>query len=236
MLYRDRVVSVVVPAFNEEKLIGVTLDTMPEYVDHIIVVNDGSTDNTRSIVEVYMEKDPRIELISHDVNGGVGAAVVSGYKRSLELGVDVAAVMAGDNQMDPAELPKLLDPVVGGEVDYAKGNRLLSDVYREGMSRWRFLGNALLTLLTKVASGYWQIMDPQNGFTVISRRGLMSVDWGDVFSYYGYCNDILVRLNVQGLRIRDVLIPARYGEEESKIKYLEYILRVSWMLLKGFLY
>lgn len=235
-MYKGKRVSVVVPALNEEKLIGLTLGTMPDYLDYIIVVNDGSVDSTKSIVEQYMGDDPRIILINHTTNGGVGAAIISGYRKSIELGVDAVAVMAGDYQMDPVYLPRLLDPVIEGRVDYAKGNRLLSEEYRRGMSRWRYLGNSILTLLTKIASGYWQIMDPQNGYTVISRDALEAVNWDQVFTYYGYCNDILIKLNIQGFKILDVPIPAKYGDESSKIKYISYILRVSRMLFSGFFY
>lgn len=163
-MYRGRKIGVVVPAYNEEMLIGETLSGIPEYVDKIYVVDDGSTDRTAEIVEEFAKKDNRIILIRHEKNRGVGAAIVSGYKKALEDGMDIVAVMAGDNQMDPAFLPDLLDPIVEGKADYAKGNRLLSPEYRRGMSKWRFFGNSILTLLTKIASGYWQMMDPQNGY------------------------------------------------------------------------
>jgi len=233
-LYKDRKIGVVVPAFNEELLIGPTLETVPDFVDVVYAVDDCSSDRTLSVMQEIAERDNRVVVIHHEVNGGVGAAIVSGYKRCLVEDVDIAVVMAGDNQMDPEMVPRLLDPVVEGRADYAKGNRLIGRGYREGMSRWRFLGNAILTFLTKISSGYWKIMDPQNGFTAIGRDALETLDWDGLFTYYGYCNDILVRLNVYGFRVRDVSIPARYGDEKSKIRYGPYILRVSGLLLRNF--
>ena len=233
-MYRDLVVSVVVPAYNEESLIVETLESLPEYIDHVFVVDDGSRDGTWEVIIECQGKDPRIVPLQHEKNRGVGAAIITGYKKALEEEVDVTVVLAGDNQMDPRHIPDLLDPIVEGRADYAKGNRLMSEEYRKGMSRWRTLGNMMLTFLTKLASGYWQIIDPQNGYTAISRRALEALDLDRVYAYYGYCNDLLVKLNVNGFRVADVQIPARYGNERSKIRYASYIVRVSLMLLRNF--
>jgi len=235
-MYREHRIGVVVPAYNEEMLIGETLNNIPAYVDKIYVVDDGSTDKTVEVVEGFAENDGRTILIRHEENKGVGAAIVSGYKKALEDGTDVVAVMAGDNQMDAAFLPSLLDPIIEGEADYAKGNRLLSPEYRRGMSKWRFFGNSILTFLTKMASGYWQLMDPQNGYTAISEQALERINLDLIYPWYGYCNDLLVKLNVYGFRVVDVPHPARYGKEKSKIKYSKYIPKVSWLLLKDFLW
>lgn len=235
-MYRERWIAVVVPAYNEELLIGPTLDTMPECVDRVYVVDDCSTDQTSARIGEREACDPRIVSLRHEVNSGVGAAIVTGYTAALADGMDIVAVMAGDNQMDPAFLPKLLDPVVDEKADYAVGNRLINPEFRKDMSRWRFCGNAALTLLTKIASGYWQLMDPQNGYTAISRRALETIPLDAVYPRYGYCNDILVRLNVYGFRVKNVPHPARYGLERSKIKYSSYIVRLSRLLLKDFLW
>lgn len=161
---------------------------------------------------------------------------MTGYKRALEDEIDITAVMAGDNQMDPAFLPRLLDPIIGGKCDYTMGNRLISPQYRKGMSRWRFFGNSILTFLTKMASGYWQMMDPQNGYTAISSRALERLSLDGIYPGYGYCNDLLVKLNVWGFRVVNVPHPARYGKEKSGVKYSTYIFRVSRLLLKDFLW
>jgi hypothetical protein len=138
--------------------------------------------------------------------------------------------------MDLDLLPKLLDPIVEGEADYAKGNRLLSEEFRRSMPRFRFFGNSVLTFLTKIASGYWKTMDPQNGYTAISRRALDSIAVENLYEYYGYCNDLLVKLNAKGMRVADVAMPAVYGDEESSITYSTYIRKVSTMLLGNFLW
>ncbi len=234
--YRGRRIAVVVPAYNEEELIGEVLDGIPDYVARVYAVDDGSTDATGAIIEDYARLDPRIVAIHHDPNRGVGAAITSGYKRAVADGMDIAAVMAGDNQMDPACLPALLDPIVDGRADYTKGNRLINEAYRTGMSPWRSFGNSILTFLTKVASGYWQMMDPQNGYTAISVRALAELPLDSVYQGYGYCNNLLVWLNIHNMTVRDVAIPARYGREKSKIRYSTYIPRVSKLLLGNFLF
>ena len=234
--YRGRRIAVVVPAYNEEELIGEVLDGIPDYVAKVYAVNDGSSDRTGEIIEDYARRDPRVVPIHHSPNRGVGAAITSGYKRAIEDGMDIAAVMAGDNQMDPAYLPALLDPIVEGRADYTKGNRLINEAYRKGMPAWRSFGNSILTFLTKIASGYWQMMDPQNGYTAISVKALAELPLDSIYQGYGYCNNLLVWLNIHNMTVRDVAIPARYGREKSKIRYSTYIPRVSRLLLSNFLF
>jgi glycosyltransferase involved in cell wall biosynthesis len=226
----------VVPAYNEELLIEKTLSSIPKYVDKIYVIDDGSTDNTYSLMEKCACADLRIVCIKHEENQGVGGAIITGYKKCLEDNMDISVVLAGDNQMDPGHIPNLLKPLINGGYDYSKGNRLISADYREGMSKWRFLGNALLTFLTKLSSGYWNIMDPQNGYTAITQEALESINLDKVYPWYGYPNDLLVKLNAYGFRVKDVNIPARYGDENSNISYITYIFKVSWLLLCNFLW
>jgi glycosyltransferase involved in cell wall biosynthesis len=176
----------------------------------------------------------RVVPIRHEENRGVGAAIKTGYRRAYEDGIDVVAVMAGDGQMDPDLLSAILDPVVTGRADYSKGNRLLSEDYSEGMSGWRLFGNSLLTLLTKVSSGYWKMMDPQNGYTAISRRALDRIDLDAVFDDYGFANAMLVHCNVANLRVADVPTPAVYGDEESHIEYSTFVPQLSALLARGF--
>ncbi len=231
-MYKAYKIGVVIPAYNEENHIKDTIETIPDFVDRIYVIDDGSTDKTAEIVKTLTEQ--RIHLLQHKVNKGMGAALVTGYKVALRDEMDVIAKLDGDNQMDPEQLPNMLDPIVEGKADYTKGNRLLSPGYRRGMSKWRFFGNTILSFLTKIGSGYWQIMDPQNGYTAISREVLERIDIDSIYTYYGYCNDILVKLNVYGYRVMDVVMPARYGLEKSSIKYSKYIIKVSIMLLQNF--
>lgn len=235
-MYRNKLIAVVVPAYIEELLIEPTLTSIPDFVDRIYAVNDASPDRTGAIIDTCAENDPRIIPIHHEKNKGVGAAIISGYKQAIKDSMDIAVVMAGDNQMDPAFLPELLDPVADGVVDYTVGNRLVNEQFRKGMSKWRFVGNSVLTLLTKIASGYWQLMDPQNGYTAISRRALETISLDLVYPRYGYCNDLLVWLNTFGFRVKNIPHPARYGLERSKIKYSTYIVRLSWLLLNAFIW
>jgi glycosyltransferase involved in cell wall biosynthesis len=234
--YRGKQVAVVVPAYNEEDLIGETMGSIPAYVARVYVVDDGSKDRTGAIIDAYARYDTRVVPIHHRPNRGVGAAITSGYLQAVEDGMDVVAVMAGDNQMDPTYLSSLLDPIVEGKADYTKGNRLINEAYRTGMPGWRSFGNSLLTFLTKIASGYWQMMDPQNGYTAISGKALSQLPLTEVYQGYGYCNNLLVWLNIHNMTVRDIAIPARYGREKSKIRYSTYIPRVSKLLLGNFLF
>lgn len=225
-------ISVTVPAYNEEKLIGRTLAGIPPSIDRIIVVDDASTDRTAE--ELRRIADPRVEIIRHEMNGGVGAAIVTGYRRFLETGDDVCVVMAGDAQMDPADLERLVEPVVSERADYAKGNRLNQrDVFRV-MPKERIVGNVIFTLLTKWASGYWHVVDSQCGYTAVSREILDRLDLDRVYRRYGFPNDFLVKLNAARARVADVSVRAIYGEEVSGINPWITIPRICMLLVRGF--
>ena len=226
-------VAVVVPAFDEERLVGGTVRGIPEFVDRIVVVDDASTDGTAASVEVV--DDPRVRVLRHERNAGVGAAIATGYRRALEEGIDVVCVMAADNQMDPDELRGLAEPVARGEVDYAKANRLVSGEAWKVIPRTRYLGNAVLSLLTKIASGYWHVADSQAGFTAISLDALRRLDLDELYPRYGFPNDMLVHLNVQNARVRDVPSRPIYDVgERSGIKLRSVVPRISWLLFKRF--
>jgi glycosyltransferase involved in cell wall biosynthesis len=235
-MLKNTSIAVIVPAYNEELLIKETLEAVPPFVDRIYAIDDGSRDRTPLIIKACAEKDPRIHAVFLPTNNGVGAAIVNGYRKVLDDAIDIAVVMAGDNQMDPMVMPALIDPILKKKADYTKGNRLLSPEYRRGMSKWRFIGNTILTFLTKFSSGYWNLMDPQNGYTAVSRRVLERLSLDQIYPRYGYCNDLLVKLNIFRFRVMDIEMPARYGREQSKIRYAPYIGKVSWLLLKGFFY
>ncbi|MXR40374.1 glycosyltransferase [Halobaculum sp. WSA2] len=180
--------------------------------------------------------DDRIVAIQHEENRGVGGAIKTGYLRARDDEVAATAVMGGDGQMDPDVLETLFDPIVDGEADYVKGNRFAGRRDRGDMPRLRFVGNAVLGALTKIASGYWSTGDPQSGYTAISRRALHEADIENMYEFYGYCNDLLVKLNVARLRVVDLPNPIIYGDEESHIRYRTYVPRVSWMLFRNFLW
>lgn len=209
-------IAVVIPAYNEGKLIEQVLQTLPDIVDEVVVVDDASGDDTAAKVRAFQSNSQRpIHLVEHGRNRGAGAAVMSGYERVLELDVAVAALMAGDAQTDPEDLPALLEPVVRGEVDYTKGNRLFSGDAWKVIPRVRYLGNAVLSLLTKIASGYWHIADSQTGYTAINVEMLRRLKLKKVYAKYGWPNDFLIRLNVLGARVRDVTIKPIYNVGEQ---------------------
>lgn len=236
-MFEGATIGVVVPAYNEEKLIGRVLETIPPFVDKVIVVDDASTDGTGEVVRRYMQKDKRIEMIRHDANQGVGAAIATGYKRAVELGLQVVAVMAGDGQMDPADLPALVGPVARGELDYAKGNRLFSGESWRMIPHTRYLGNALLSLLTKIASGYWHVADSQTGYTAISLETLKKLDLDKIYKRYGVPNDLLVKLNCVNARVRDIPVRPIYNiGERSGIRFSRVIPALLLLLFKGFMY
>src|SRR3954464_1105538 len=232
-MLEGRKVAVVVPAHNEEGLIGATLQGIPGFVDRIYVVDDASKDATAERARAV--DDPRVEVITHDTNRGVGAAIVTGYKRALADRMDATAVMAGDNQMDPDELEVLTIPVVRDELDYAKANRLFTGSAWKLIPRNRYLGNAVLSLFTKVASGYWHIADSQSGYTAVALGTLEQLDLDRIYPRYGFPNDMLVHLNVVNARVRDVPSRPVYGVgEKSGIKLRKVIPRISWLLVKAF--
>jgi glycosyltransferase involved in cell wall biosynthesis len=227
--------AVVVPAHDEEDLIAGTLAGVPEFVDRIYVIDDHSADETAQ--RAQEAGDPRVEVISHAENEGVGAAIVTGYRRALAEGIDVTCVMAADGQMDPADLERIATPVVLGEVDYAKANRLFTGQAWQLMPRHRYLGNAVLSMLTKIASGYWHVADSQSGYTAISRELLEQLDLDRVYPRYGFPNDMLVHLNVWNARVRDVPSRPIYGVgERSEIKLRRVVPTIAWLLFKGFLW
>ena len=231
----EKRVAVVVPAYNEETLLPETLSGIPDFVDRIYVVDDASRDATRERADAAAAADPRVAVLVHDRNQGVGAAIITGYRRALEERVDVTSVMAADNQMDPDDLEALVAPVARGELDYAKANRLITGKAWELIPRHRYLGNAVLSLLTKIASGYWHVADSQSGYTALGLGTLEQLDLDRIYPRYGFPNDMLVHLNIVNARVRDIPSRPIYGVgERSGIKLRSVVPRISWLLVKGF--
>lgn len=234
-MYREKSVGVVVPAYNEEELIIPTLKGVPDYVDWIVVVDDCSQDRTSQEAERLAADDPRIILIRHEQNRGVGGAISSGYVWCRDHQLDIAVVMAGDNQMDPVDMPNLLDAIVDDKVDYAKGNRLFTGEAWKLIPRVRYLGNAALSFLTKIASGYWHIADSQTGYTAINRKALQMIPLEDIYPRYGMPNDLLVTLNIYHLRVKDVPVRPVYKGEKSGINFNTIVFTLSALLVRLFL-
>ncbi len=207
-------VAVVVPAYCEERLVPKTLSGMPAFVDAIVVVDDASPDGTARAARE--QGDSRVTLVRHARNLGVGAAITSGYARALELGADAVAVMAGDAQMDPADLPRVLEPVLGNRADYVKGNRFVHAAASD-MPLTRRLGSRALSVLTRAATGL-DVDDTQCGFTAIGRATLESIDLGSIWPRYGYPNDILGVLAQGGFRVAEVPVRPVYRDEASGLR------------------
>lgn len=231
-MFDDRSVAVVVPAYNEQTLIAQTIKGIPEYIDHVIVVDDCSTDET--FASAQAAAGPKVVVERLPQNQGVGGAVIRGHQIAMELGADIMVVMAGDDQMDPEALPKLLKPITEDGYGFAKGNRFFSTSSLAGMPRHRVAGSMVLTFLNKAASGYWHLVDPQNGYTAVTRDALELVPLQKVSKRYEFENDLLIWLNIAGVRAIDVPIPARYGLEQSTIKLSRVVPRLSWSLFTGF--
>jgi len=233
-MYRDKKIAVVVPAYNEEDLIATTVRGVPDFVDAVAVTDDASVDGTAARVAEVAASDPRVTLIRHEENQGVGAAVVDGYRKAVADGMDIAVVMAGDNQMPPEHLQRLLDPLIDGGYDAAKGNRFLGEQLAMRMPRHRVLGNIVLTLLTKMASGYWSIFDAQNGYWAVTTDSLRRLDLSRIARRYDLENSMLIQMNIINARVADVAIPAVYGYEQSAIRVWRDVPRIMLTLFSGF--
>jgi glycosyltransferase involved in cell wall biosynthesis len=234
-MLRGKKIAVVVPCFNEENNILNVLATMPDFVDSVIVIDDASTDLTVSQVNSYLKIDSRVHLIGLQVNSGVGAAIARGHLYARDLNLDVVAVMAGDGQMDPQILSKIIWPVVMDEVDFTKTNRLFDANSTVDIPRHRFIGNFILSLFTKIASGYWKISDAQSGYTAIGKKGLEQISWEKMYPRYGQPNDLLISLNILDLRVADIYTPPRYNVgEKSKMKIRRVLFTIPRILWSGF--
>jgi glycosyltransferase involved in cell wall biosynthesis len=234
-MIEGKTVGVVIPAYNEELLLESTLAGVPKFVDRIYVVDDASKDGTVGRAHTAAGRDRRIVVIVHERNGGVGAAVVTGYRRAIEDRMDVVCVMNADNQMDPEELEGLATPVALGELDYAKANRLFTGQAWDLIPHTRYLGNAVLSLFTKIASGYWHVADSQAGYTAIALPTLERLQLERVYPNYGYPNDMLVHLNIWNARVRDVPSRPIYGiGERSGIRLRRVVPKITWLLFKRF--
>jgi glycosyltransferase involved in cell wall biosynthesis len=229
LMYRGLSVAVAIPAFRAESTIAAVVGSLSEFVDHIVVVDDASPDETsRALASVA---DPRLIAIRHEKNLGVGGAMKTAFQRCLELGVDVVVKIDSDGQMDPAQLGPLLDALVDTGCDYAKGNRFLDAHALRAMPRVRLWGNLGLSFLTKIASGYWHIFDPQNGYVAIRATALNRLDLESISNDYFFENDMLVQLNIIEGRVVDVPMPARYGDERSSMRIRTVLRRFPLRLI-----
>ena len=233
-MYQDHIVHVVVPAYNEADHVGDVVRTMPAFVDRIFVVDDCSTDGTADAARGC--GDPRVTVLRTPRNLGVGGATVTGYRHALDAGAEIVVKMDGDGQMAPDALPALLDAIVEGGADYAKGNRFLRRELVHRMPLERIVGNVVLTFLTKLASGYWHVFDPQNGYTAVRAGALRVLPLDHLHPGFFFENDMLVRLNIHGFRVLDVPMPPVYDGAPSHLSILAVMSTFPLLLLRRFFY
>lgn len=232
-MYHDTRIHVVVPAYNVADQIIEVLRGIPTFVDAVTVVDDCSTDETSVRVRAA---DHRVTLIQHETNQGVGGAMVTGFKDALSHPDGIIVKIDGDGQMDPAYLPHLLDPIINNQCEYAKGNRFLFYRELEVMPKHRLLGNFMLTFLTKLVSGYWNVFDPQNGYVAISSKALRLIDLNRLSKRYFFENDMLINLNIFNFRVKDIAIPARYGNEKSSMNIGTVLFSFPYYLFRRYWY
>ena len=234
-MYKNKKVCAVIPCYNEESQIGKVIETMPNYVDNIVIVDDCSRDNTVKVVESYMKDNDKIILIKHEKNIGNGGARVTGLKKCLEIDIDIICLMDGDGQMSVSELPHLLEPIIQNKADYAKGNRFFSGKAWEKIPKIRYMGNAILSLITKIVSGYWHVADSQSGYIVLTKQIVERINLDHLYQHYGFPNDLLIHANVVNARVEDIPIEPIYNiGEKSGIKYWKVIPQISWLLFRRF--
>lgn len=230
-------VGVLIPAYNEATQIDGVLRGLPAFVDDVVVVDDASTDDTVRVVREAQGRDPRIVVIELEQNRGVGGALAEAYKWARDNGLDVAVSIDGDGQMDADEMIDLIEPIVAGDADYTKGNRLLDADQWEKIPRIRFFGNAVLSLLTKPTSGYWAVADSQSGYTAAGVWALQHIDWDAVYPRYGRPNDVLTLANLAECRVADVPVKAIYGVgERSSMKIAKVTFAIAFLLFRRFWY
>lgn len=225
-------IAVIIPSYKVNDHIEEVIRTLPEMVDFVIVVDDCCPENSGNLVKA-MDLS-HVVVLFHEVNQGVGGAVVTGYKKALEMGADICIKVDGDGQMDTSFIPVLIDPIVQGRADYTKGNRFRDFRALKNMPKIRLFGNSMLSFLIKAASGYWNIIDPTNGYTAIHRSVLEELELDSLSQRYFFESDLLIHLNVVNAVVKDVPIPAQYGDEKSSLKISRILLDFPPKIMKGF--
>lgn len=233
-MYKKLSIGAVVPAYNEERLITKTLTTLPDYVDHVVVVDDGSSDKTLKNIKLCQKNDHRIVILSNPKNRGIGYSLKRAIQEANQLGCDRVTVIAGDAQMDPTQLAPMLDSMKDRKLDFIKANRFMHFDALASMPKYRLVGNIIVTIITKFATGYYSIFDTQNGYVVYAKTAIERMPWHLIGDRYEFENTILIGLSIIDAKIGDFPIPAIYGDEKSTIKLFSTTLRVLKVLFRGF--
>lgn len=225
-------IAIVIPAYNEQGHILSVLESIPSYVKHLVVIDDCSTDDTASVISKYAEQNSRVDLIRHKKNQGVGGAMVSGFKRALELRSQIVVKVDADGQMSMSDLPSLLEPLVKGKSDYAKGNRFRDFRALEQMPAIRRFGNMALSFMTKAAVGYWNGFDPCNGYIAIRGEVLQQVPLHKLKQSFFFETSILAELYLLDAVVKDIPMPARYGDEVTHLSLPKVIGEFPFQLVR----
>ncbi len=234
MAIRNHTLAVIIPSYRAADTISEVVEAVPDCVDYIIIVNDASPDNLENVVSSL--SDSRIVYLTHERNTGVGGAMVTGFRKGLALGVDLLVKIDADGQMDPKYIDRFAMAALRHGCDYVKANRFGHIEALPKMPRLRFWGNLAMTILTKFASGYWNVFDPQNGYLMITRSMLKRFDLDRIDRGYFFENSMLINLNIVRARIGEIHIPANYGDEESSMRLPEILKTFPIKLLKGYVY
>ena len=232
-MYRGLRIAVVIPAHDECRLLPITLAGVPGYVDDVVVVDDASRDSTVETARRCARSMPGLHVLRHADNRGVGGAIVTGYRHALHLGADLAVVMGADAQMDPSEMPRLLDPLVDGRADYVKGDRMGHPEVTRRMPRVRWVGNLTLTRLTRISTGYRELRDAQCGYTAVRAEVLARLPLSELYPRYGFPNDLLAKLAEVDAVVLDRPVTPIYGDERSGLHVHRVVLPILWLLLRS---
>lgn len=226
------IVGVVIPCYLVAPHLESVLASIPAMVTHIIVVDDACPDNSGLIAQRFAQHDKRITVVFHEKNQGVGGATITGYRKAMSLGCDITVKIDGDGQMDPELIPALISPLVARSADYVKGNRFREFEALGRMPKTRLFGNSALSFLVKVVSGYWNIMDPTNGFTAIHTRCLAKLDLDGIARDFFFESDMLVHLNLIDAVVQELPMKAKYGNETSSLKIGRVLAEFPFKMLR----
>jgi len=228
-MYKKNIISVVIPTYKVINQIEKVVKSLPYFIDNIIVIDDKCPKKSYKLVENI----DRVIVVNHNENLGVGGAVVSGYKEALELNSDIIVKVDGDGQMDSEYIESLIIPIIEDKADYTKGNRFNDFKALKSMPKIRLFGNSILSFMVKVASGYWNMMDPTNGFTAINKKAINGLNLDELAKRYFFETDMLINLNIENCVVKDIPIPAKYEDEESNLNIKNVILTFPPKMIKG---
>ncbi len=230
-MLKNKKITVVIPCYKVSKHIKDVINTIPSYIDEIIVIDDKCPENSGEIVQALSNK--KVTVLFNKQNIGVGGSTKVGYLKAIDLGSNVCVKIDGDGQMNPDLMLKIITPIINEEADYIKGNRFNDFVALQQMPKLRLIGNSFLSFIVKLASGYWNIMDPTNGYCAISEGAIRLINFSKIDERYFFETDMLINLNLLNLKVKDVAIPAFYASEQSSLSVVKTAISFPLKIIKG---